>query len=163
MTSATRTTAFAALTVTSILSTSIQPASSHGEHHGAAHGGTGTDGVPGNPSDVRRTVRIEARDTAFNVKQIQARPGETIRFVVTNKGELRHEFSIASHAEHEEHRAMMQQMPDMVHDDPNVITIEPGQTKELIWKFGKDTNVEFSCDLPGHAEQGMAGVFRTMK
>jgi uncharacterized cupredoxin-like copper-binding protein len=155
MTSTTRIAALAALTTMWALSAQA--------HEGAAHGGTGTDGVPGNPSDVSRTVRIEARDTAFNVRQIQVHPGETIKFVVTNKGQLRHEFSIASHEEHQEHRAMMQQMPDMVHNDPNVITIDPGQTKELVWKFGKDTNVEFACDLPGHAEQGMAGAFRTMK
>jgi uncharacterized cupredoxin-like copper-binding protein len=151
------------LTLLSAFVSIATPVYAHDEHPSAAHGGTSTDGVPGNPSEVSRTVRIEARDTAFNVKQIQVRQGETIKFLVANKGELRHEFSIASHSEHAEHRAMMQQMPDMIHNDPNVITIEPGQTRELIWKFGKDTNVEFACDLPGHAEQGMAGVFRTMR
>ena len=132
-----------------------------GHTHGPAsvtHGATGTDGVPGNPADVKRVVRIEARDTAFNLKSIQVREGETIRFVITNKGELVHEFGIASTKEHKEHRAMMQQMPGMMHDDPNLVTIKPGESKELVWKFGKDTDVEFACDIPGHAEQGMKGV-----
>jgi uncharacterized cupredoxin-like copper-binding protein len=135
-----------------------------GHTHGSdpAHGATGT-GQPGNASDVSRVVRIEARDTAFNVKQIQVKAGETIKFVVTNKGKVRHEFAIASSKEHEEHRKMMQQMPDMQHDEPNVATIEPGETKEIIWKFGKDTDVEFSCNIPGHAEQGMKGAFRVMR
>ena len=48
-------------------------------------------------------------------------------------------------------------------DEPNAITVDPGQTKELIWKFGKDKDVEFACDIPGHAEQGMAGKFRVLK
>ena len=130
------------------------------EHAGAAHGATGTDGGPGKAAETHRTIRIEARDTAFNVKQIQVHVGETIRFVITNKGQIRHEFSIASPAEHAEHREMMQQMPDMVHEDPNVVTIEPGETKELVWKFGKDRDVQFACDIPGHSEQGMVGTFR---
>lgn len=145
-----------------------QSANSNGkgqeQQEDAAQGGTGTDGMPGKASDVHRTVRIEARDMAFNVKQIQVRAGETVRFVITNTGKLRHEFVIASHAEHFEHRAMMQQMPNMeMGNEPNAVTIDPGQTKELIWKFGKDTDVEFACDIPGHAESGMTGAFRVMQ
>jgi uncharacterized cupredoxin-like copper-binding protein len=137
------------------------PSYAHGEHGGAAHGATAT-GVPGKTEEVKRTVRIEARDNDFNVKSIQVRAGETIRFVVTNASYEPHEFGIASPKEHEEHRAMMKQMPNMVHDDPNVVTVNPGETKELIWKFGKDANVEFACNMPGHSERGMTGTFRVM-
>jgi len=97
------------------------------------------------------------------VKQIQVRAGETIRFIITNAGYATHEFAIASPKENEEHREMMRQMPNMVHHDPNVVTIEPGETKELLWKFGKDKNVEFSCNIRNHAEQGMHGMFRVMQ
>jgi uncharacterized cupredoxin-like copper-binding protein len=159
--------ALAAITAFSMLATQSLPArsaeSGH-SHEEAEQGGTGTDGVPGKASEVRRTIRIEARDLAFNVKQIQVRAGETLRFVVTNSGKLRHEFVIASHAEHVEHRTMMRQMPNMeMEKEPNAVTIDPGQTKELIWKFGKDSDVEFACDIPGHAESGMDGVFRVMQ
>jgi uncharacterized cupredoxin-like copper-binding protein len=58
---------------------------------------------------------------------------------------------------------MMLQMPDMVHQEANVITLEPGATKELVWKFGRNGNVAFACDIPGHAEQGMTGFFRLMQ
>jgi uncharacterized cupredoxin-like copper-binding protein len=132
---------------------------------GHTHGGaaTASDGGPGNPAEATRVVRVEARDTTFNLKQIQVRGGETVRFIVTNKGEFPHEFSIARPTEHEEHRAMMRDMPDMVHTDTNVVTLRPGETKELVWKFGRDPELEFSCDLPGHAEQGMTGAFRVMR
>ena len=148
-----------------------QPGHKHGAdakggHHqpgSEAHGGTATDGSPGKGSEASRTVRIEARDTVYNVKQVQVRAGETIKFVVTNNGKIDHEFGIASGKEHEEHREMMKQMPDMKHDAPNVVSLKPGETKEVIWKFGKDTNVEFSCNIPGHAEQGMKGVFRVVR
>lgn len=122
---------------------------------------SGTDGAPGKAADADRTVRIEAHEMAFSPTIVQVTPGETIRLVVHNSDKLRHEFVIASHAEHLEHRAMMQRMPDMNMDsEPNALTIEAGQTKELVWKFGRDPEVEFSCDIPGHAEAGMSGHFR---
>ncbi len=156
-----------AFVMLSVASYGAHPAFAHDDaehkHEGAAHGATDTDGTPGKPADVKRTVRIEATDNAFNVKQIQVRAGETIKFIISNAGYATHEFAIASRKENEEHREMMRQMPNMVHHDPNVITIEPGETKELLWKFGKDRNVEFSCNIRNHAEQGMHGVFRVMQ
>jgi uncharacterized cupredoxin-like copper-binding protein len=157
--------AFAAMTTICVISPQSNPACAHGTeaHAGAAHGATATDGTPGNPADAKRTIRIEARDSDFNVKQIQVRAGETVRFVIANVSSEPHEFAIASPAEQEEHRAMMKQMPNMVHEDPNVVSVFPGETKELVWKFGKDTNVTFACNIPGHAEHGMEGAFRVMK
>ncbi len=155
---------FAAICAVSAQAASGVSAHAH-EHDGdAAHGATGTAGGPGKATDVTRTVRIDAGDTTFNVKQIQVKAGETVKFVITSKSSIPHEFVIASHDEHLEHRKMMQEMAGMTMDDePNAVTIDPGQFKELIWKFGKDKDVEFACDIPGHAEQGMAGKFRITK
>jgi uncharacterized cupredoxin-like copper-binding protein len=136
---------------------SAEESRGHGE---IAHNGSGTDGMPGKPAEVDRTVQIDARDVVFSVKQVRVRPGETVRFVVRNVGKQRHEFVVASHAEHLEHRAMMRAMPNMkMGDEANAVELEPGETKVLVWKFGKDTGVEFACDLPGHAEVGMSGLF----
>lgn len=132
----------------------------HGDDDAAA---ATNGGQPGNPAEVSRTIRIEARDLAFNIKTIRVKPGETIRFVVTNNGAVPHEFMLANHKEHVEHRAMMAQMPDMVHHDPEVISLQPGETKELIWRFGDDPDFEFACDIPGHSEAGMWGTFTYMK
>ena len=128
---------------------------------------TGTDlGGPGKRADAKRVIRIEARDRDYNLRQIQVRPGETVRFVIVNKSSIRHEFGIARHADHVEHRKMMEKLPDMVHDDDEVVTVEPGETKEIVWRFGthKDAlkDLEFACNIPGHAEQGMQGKFRGM-
>jgi len=126
--------------------------------------GAGTDGEPGDTAAVWRTIRIEARDMSFKPNSIAVRPGETVRLVIFNRGALRHEFVIASHAEHLEHRAAMRHMPDMnMAGEPNAVTVDPGQSKELIWRFGNDAKVEFSCDIPGHAEAGMTGVFRAVR
>ena len=138
-----------------------EPALSGHPHAKHDENGSGTGGVPGDAARVDRVVRVETLDTSFDVKQIQVRPGETIKFVITSKSSIPHEFVIASHAEHLEHRKMMQQMAGMkMNDEPNAVTVDPGQTNELIWKFGTDKDVEFACDIPGHAEQGMAGKFR---
>jgi uncharacterized cupredoxin-like copper-binding protein len=149
-----------AIAALAILMLFALPALAHDEHAGAAHGATATDGKPGDAANAKRTVRVEALDEAFSVKEIRVRAGETVRFVIANKSFEPHEFAIASQEEQQAHRAMMKQMPNMVHHDPNVITVPPGQTKELIWQFGKDTNVTFACNIPGHAEHGMQGVFR---
>src|SRR3712207_3589283 len=90
-----------------VISTSVALAHGEPRHAGAAHGGTATDGQPGNPAEATRTVRVETREHEFNVKQVQVKAGETIRFLVTNVSYEPHEFGIASPKEHEEHRAMM--------------------------------------------------------
>jgi uncharacterized cupredoxin-like copper-binding protein len=128
----------------------------------AGHGHEGS-GHPGHAAEAARTVRLEARDTAFDLGVIEVRRGETVRFVVTNKGEVPHEFAIASPEEQAAHRAMMREMPEMAHDEANVVTLQPGETKELVWRFDGAGALEFSCNLPGHAEQGMTGVFRVVR
>ena len=113
-------------------------------------------GQPGKPSAVSRTIRVTMLDTMrYDPSSISVKEGETIRFVVTNSGKLRHEFGIGTHQEQLEHDEMMKAMPDMVHDDPNVVTLEPGQTRELVWQFTKSGTFEIACHIPGHYPAGM--------
>jgi uncharacterized cupredoxin-like copper-binding protein len=49
----------------------------------------------------------------------------------------------------------MRKMPNMAHDDPNTVTVDPGQTRALTWRFDGDQPVVFACNIPGHAEAGM--------
>ena len=53
---------------------------------------------------------------------------------------------------------MMKKTPNMKHeDDPAAVTVEPGQTKTVVWKFDKKpaSPLEFACHEPGHYEAGM--------
>ena len=70
--------------------------------HALAHAGEGqshsstshakTIGEPGNPATASRVVEIEMRDTMrFLPARITVRRSETIRFVVTNNGNVKHE------------------------------------------------------------------------
>jgi uncharacterized cupredoxin-like copper-binding protein len=43
------------------------------------------------------------------------------------------------------------------HDDPNAISLAPGETKELTWRFVEAGTVEYGCHEPGHYEAGMHG------
>lgn len=125
-----------------------------GQHgHGAE---ISAAGQPGSLKKVSRTIKISALDTMRYDKEImQARPGETVRFVVTNAGKIKHEFAIGTREEQLEHAEMMASMPDMQHEEGNAINLEPGETKELIWQFGTAGAVEIACHLPGHFEAGM--------
>lgn len=116
-------------------------------------------GSPGLASKADRVVRITATDVAFNVKQLDVKAGETVRFVVTNKGEITHEFVLANAADHQAHEQEMTSMdPTMgMPDEPNAVSVKPGETKELVWTFAVAKGIQFACDIPGHAEQGMKG------
>lgn len=119
-------------------------------------------GKPGDAKNVDRTITVIATEIEFDVKDITVRAGETVRFVLVNKGDQPHEISIGSADEMAEHRQMMidmagMDMSEMHHGDGNSVSAEPGETKELIWQFGKAGTYEFACNYPGHSEIGMAG------
>jgi len=123
----------------------------HGHHMGSA------SGESAKLEEVTKTIHLDAADEMkFNFKQqLDISKGDVVKFVVTNTGKINHEFSIGNESEQEKHRAMMRNMPDMVHEDGNSITVKPGETKELIWKFHGDPKVVFACNIPGHSEAGM--------
>jgi uncharacterized cupredoxin-like copper-binding protein len=138
----------------------------HGSIGPLAHSHTVQAGFPvvGASVEPSRTINIEASEMTFGVQKIQAKAGEVLRFVVTNKGQLRHEFALGTPEEHEQMRAMMRQMPEMVHNTDNVVTVEPGETKTLTWRVPDDGSItEFSCDIPGHSESGMTGTIEVSK
>lgn len=128
-------------------------------HHQAQGHETEAFGKPGDPKKIDRTITLEASEIAFNVKEIVVKKGETARFVLVNKGDQPHEFTIADAAEQAEHRQMMasMDMSGMNHNDGNSISTEPGETKALVWTFTRAGKFEFACNYPGHAEVGMEG------
>ena len=122
------------------------------EHHDAAYG------KPGDPGKVSRTVEIDMSDAMrFMPASINVRKGETIRFVVKNSGKVKHEMVFGSMKELKEHAALMLKFPEMEHADPNQLSVDPGKTGELIWRFTKAGTFDFACLQPGHFEAGMRG------
>lgn len=154
----------------------------HAEGRGHGHGGTMAFGEPGEPSEADRTIEIAMADNYFEPERLLIQPGKTVRFVVKNDGEFLHEFNIgtaAMHAEHQEEMMTMMEhgmltatgidhnmmnmdhmgtgMSGHVHDDPNSVLVEPGETVELVWTFAEATDLEFACNVPGHYDSGMVG------
>ncbi len=123
-------------------------------------------GHPSPDAKPDRVVRIEALDTMrFDPPMITVKPGNVIKFVVTNKGEIPHSWSIDTKAEQIEHEEGMEGMPMenmMGHMDgePNGFVLKPGETKTLTWTFTKGGDIEYACHLPGHYGAGMHGQLK---
>lgn len=118
-------------------------------------------GKPGDPGKVTRSVEVEMNDAMrFKPDSIRVKRGETIRFVVRNTGKVKHEMVLGTIKELKEHAEMMRKFPEMKHADPNQVSVEPGKTGELIWRFTKAGTFDFACLVPGHFESGMVGKIR---
>ncbi len=163
-----------------VLAFSVSAVASPGSHAEIGH--------PAAAASATRTVNIEMTDLAFSPKTLEVKAGETVRFVLINKGQLLHEFNLgdaAMHAEHQKEMLKMQQsgamtttgmhhagmdhgamgqgsmpMVGMTHDDPNSVLVEPGKTAELTWTFSGTRDLEFACNVPGHYQAGMVGTLK---
>lgn len=115
-------------------------------------------GKPADLAAATRTVEVRMSDAMrFSPANIRVKRGETIRFVVKNDGKLKHELVLGTMAELKEHAEMMRKFPEMEHEDPNSVSVEPGKTGEFAWRFTKDGKFDFACLIPGHFEAGMRG------
>ena len=119
-------------------------------------------GVPGNAKKPARTVTVVMSDDEgamkFTPDRLDIKKGEQVRFVIQNKGALKHEFTLASVKDNDKHAEVMKKFPDMEHDDPNAKSVDPGKTAEIVWRFTKTGTFEFACLIPGHREAGMHGT-----
>jgi uncharacterized cupredoxin-like copper-binding protein len=134
-----------------------------GMHTGPAHAKKFAFGEPGKPARVDRAVTVTMRDTDFDPASLQVTVGETIRFIVTNKSEIDHDFTLGDAKTQVAHRKEMAEAMEhggeMDHsDDPNAVFLNAGETKELLWKFTRLGRFQFDCNVPGHYEAGMTGV-----
>jgi putative spermidine/putrescine transport system substrate-binding protein len=115
-------------------------------------------GQPGNPKEASRTVTVILNDSMrFSPDRIEVKAGETIRFVLQNHGQLRHELVLGEPDALRKHAAMMIMMPDMIHSGPNMASLAPGENSQLLWKFTRAGFVAFACLQPGHLDAGMRG------
>ena len=135
-------------------------------------------GERGKLSEVSKTIEIKMYDNYFEPKEIKIKKNETIRFLITNYGELVHEFNIATREMHLNHQDEMMKMMEygillgdkidkqkmkelskkdhsLAHTHKNSLLLEPNQSGELIWRFSKDIVLEAACNVPGHYDSGM--------
>jgi uncharacterized cupredoxin-like copper-binding protein len=126
-----------------------------------AHGDEHPDAAYGRPGDgakASRAVTIDMSDSMrFTPALITVRKGETIRFLLTNSGKVKHEMVLGPSKELKEHAALMRKFPEMEHADPSRVSVGPGKTGALIWQFTRAGTFDFACLQPGHFEAGMRG------
>ncbi|MCU1732756.1 MULTISPECIES: cupredoxin family protein [unclassified Pseudomonas] len=129
-------------------------------------------GQPAPAAKATRTVEVVLGDMYFEPRSLEVKAGETVRFVVINKGQVTHEFNLGDAAMHAQHQKEMLAMATMdhasmghggmehgamQHDEPNMVMVAPGQRGELTWSFSQSTPIEFACNVPGHYQAGMVG------
>ena len=135
-------------------------------------------GTKGKASDVNKVIVVNMYDNYYEPSKIEIKKGETVKFVVKNKGELVHEFNIATKTMHLKHQPEMMMLveneiilsdkidkkkmmemakknPSMAHSHSNSVLLSPGESADLIWKFTNSVKIEAACNVPGHYEAGM--------
>ena len=115
-------------------------------------------GIAGDRKRVTRTVTMEMSDAMrFVPASLEVKRGDTVRFVVRNRGKLMHELVIGTLDELKEHAALMKKFPEMEHDEPYMAHVQPGKTGEIVWLFNRAGEFSYACLVAGHFEAGMVG------
>ena len=148
-------------------------------------GSTKMIGMQGKKESVDRTIKVSMYDNYYQPNKFEIKKGETIKFIVQNKGELVHEFNIATKKMHLKHQPEMLMMveneiiladkidkkkmmkmskknPSMAHKHSNSVLLSPGESAELIWKFSNTAVLEAACNVPGHYEVGMVAKIENL-
>ncbi|MDI4635226.1 cupredoxin family protein [Pelomonas sp. V22] len=139
-------------------STSVLASGNHPGGHGHDSDAIGKPGVAAKAS---RTVQIDMTDAMrFTPSSVEVKQGETVRFVVKNSGQVKHEMVLGTEKELKEHYELMKKNPEMEHADENMVTVAPGKSGEIVWQFTKAGKIDFACLQPGHYDAGMKGAVK---
>jgi uncharacterized cupredoxin-like copper-binding protein len=120
-------------------------------------------GMPADKTSGMTEIKISLTETEdgemlFSPRQLDFKAGETVVFTITNEGDNPHEFVMDTVANNAKHKAVMDKFPEMEHDDPNAVRLEPGEKGTIMWTFANSGTFEFACLIPGHYEAGMYGA-----
>lgn len=139
-------------------------AMAHEDKHAARHAFNAAKvektafGQEGDPRKVTRTIRLHMTDAMrFSPADVTVKQGETVKFIVNNKGQLLHEMVLGTPQALKEHAEMMKKFPQMEHEDANMAHVKPGKAGQVVWQFTQAGQFQFACLQPGHFEAGMLG------
>jgi uncharacterized cupredoxin-like copper-binding protein len=90
-------------------------------------------------SSTATTVKVTAKEYKFVLSTKTARHG-TVIFKVTNKGKFKHDFKIAG---------------------KKTTMLKPGKSATLTVTLAKGKTYTYICTVPGHAQLGMKGKFKS--
>ena len=107
-----------------------------------------------------RELRIEMDDTMrFSPSVLTVVAGEPVKLVVVNRGKLTHELVIGTAAELAHHQREMKSAGAAHHHHADgAISVDAGQSREVVRVFDKSGELGIACFEPGHYEAGMKGT-----
>lgn len=115
-------------------------------------------------ADATRTIEVIITGAKqYEPASITVAPGEVVTFKVTNAAPELHEFMVGDSKAHDEHEKEMAGM-SMEHmkmaDTPHYVDLDPGQTKQLTWKFPdkEGATVIYGSHVPGDYTGGLRGT-----
>lgn len=115
-------------------------------------------GIAGTEKAAKRTIAVSMTDDMrFSPATIDVKKGETVKFTLSNKGKVLHEFVIGTKKYLDEHAALMVKFPKMEHDEPYMSHVKPGHADTIIWNFNQAGSFDFACLIAGHYQAGMVG------
>ena len=115
-------------------------------------------GREGDPKKAVRTITVDMSDAMrFNPDKLEIKVGDTVKFLIRNKGKVQHEMVIGQEKELKEHAELMKKFPNMEHEEPYMAHVSPGKQETITWQFTKAGDFMFGCLIPGHFEAGMVG------
>jgi uncharacterized cupredoxin-like copper-binding protein len=131
----------------------------------ACGGGSSSDaGKPAPAGEATRTVEVTITAAKrYQPASIPVAPGEVVTFTVTNQSTELHEFMVGgsdAHDKHEDEMAGMSTGSMKMADKPDYVDIDPGQTKQLTWKFPEKegATVIIGSHVPGDYDGGLRGT-----
>ena len=130
----------------------------------ACRGDSSRVGEPAQASEATRTIDVTITQARrYEPAAITVAPGEIVTFRVRNAAGELHEFMVGdskAHDDHEKEMAAMSMGSMKMADQPNYVDLDPGQTKELTWKFPDKAGatVIYGSHIPGDYTGGLRGT-----
>lgn len=121
--------------------------------------------------EAPRDIAVAMTDALrFDPSTVVVAEGETVRFLLDNPTAAAHDFLLGDLEEQEHHRQEMAE--GMGHGDemdmemegglPPAVTIQPGESAEVIATFDESGELLIGCHVPGHWEAGMRATIAVM-
>ena len=128
--------------------------------------GSGVDDTSSAVTDTGGVRRVEVAmvDVDFEPKSLEVAKGEEVRFTFSNVGKVRHEAYFGRPEDQADHEKEMAEAGEESggHDahgggsgGDNKITVEPGESGDITYRFEEAGTYEIGCHEPGHYADGM--------
>lgn len=110
------------------------------------------------PNSAVRNVVVEVDDSRrITPASWQAQAGESVRLIVVNTGQARHELMLGPADELAGHARSMNESGAGSHGHADTVSVDPGQTSTLLYTFEEPGEWGIACLEPGHYDDGMSG------